>query len=976
MLKVGIDVGSTTMKAVALSEDNSLIYSDYQRHRSQIIEKGREMLTQMMQEIGDQEVSISLSGSAGMGLAEAASIPFVQEVYATRTAAKTFIPDTDTIIELGGEDAKILFLKHGLEVRMNGTCAGGTGAFIDQMATLLGISMEDMNDLSEKSTTIYTIASRCGVFAKSDIQPLINQGAKTEDIAASILLAVVNQTIAGLAQGRKIEGKVVYLGGPLTFIPRLRYFFDETIKTEGICPENSLYYVAMGSALSPGGKTMRISDIIKALEGYKGHSSFIKLDPLFQSEEEYKAFRERHQKASVPIRDPRTYTGRAYLGIDSGSTTIKTCLLAENGDLLLSRYSPNNGNPVQAIHSFLSTLYDDYPDITIAGSASTGYGEDLMKTAFSLDYSLVETEAHFIGAKHFMSNVDFIIDIGGQDIKCFRIRDGVIDDIFLNEACSSGCGSFLQTFANALGKSAEEFASLAVTAKSPVDLGSRCTVFMNSQVKQAQKDGASVNDISAGLAISVVKNALYKVIRTANAEDLGRHIVVQGGTFLNDAVLRAFEMELGVDVVRPQIAGLMGAYGAALYSKLMAKRNGLKKSSTISQEELDELTHTVKNVRCQGCTNHCLLTINSFGTKRRLISGNRCERPVTGKAPATADKYNLYAYKQELLESYRARKEGKRGTLGLPLALGIYELLPFYVTLFQSLGYDTVVSPFSSRDLYIHGQAAIPSDTVCFPAKLMHGHVQYLVEQKVDRIFIPCSSYNINEEKGNNHFNCPVVAYYGEVIKGNQDLEGIPLTLGYLSLEHKGHLAKRISELFGTTRRETIKAVDKAFAELAEYRRRITEKGEEIIRMARNEGRPIIVLAGRPYHTDPEINHGIDRMIVQLGASVITEDSIAPLTDKGSFGVLNQWTYHARMYDAARFVREEKDMNLVQLVSFGCGLDAVTTDEVRDILREKDKIYTQIKIDEITNLGAVKIRMRSLFAALEMEEENGEESIH
>ncbi|MBO8436021.1 MAG: 2-hydroxyglutaryl-CoA dehydratase, partial [Spirochaetes bacterium] len=477
-MKVGIDVGSTTMKAVALSEDNTLIYSDYQRHRSQIIEKGREMLDQMMQKIGDQEVSISLSGSAGMGLAEAAAIPFVQEVYATRTAAKTFIPDTDTIIELGGEDAKILFLNHGLEVRMNGTCAGGTGAFIDQMATLLGISMEDMNDLSEKSTTIYTIASRCGVFAKSDIQPLINQGAKTEDIASSILVAVVNQTIAGLAQGRKIEGKVIYLGGPLTFIPRLRYFFDEAIKTTGICPENSLYYVAMGSALSPGGKVMRISEIIKALESYKGHSSFIKLEPLFNSEEEYKAFSERHRKASVPIRDPRTYTGRAYLGIDAGSTTIKTCILAENGDLLLSRYSPNNGNPVQAIHSFLSTFYESYPDITIAGSASTGYGEDLMKTAFSLDYSLVETEAHFIGAKHFMDDVDFIIDIGGQDIKCFRIRDGVIDDIFLNEACSSGCGSFLQTFANALGKSAEEFASLAVTAKAPVDLGSRCTVFM------------------------------------------------------------------------------------------------------------------------------------------------------------------------------------------------------------------------------------------------------------------------------------------------------------------------------------------------------------------------------------------------------------------------------------------------------------------------------------------------------------------
>ena len=484
MLRIGIDVGSTTMKTVALGEDNALVYSDYQRHRSQIIEKGREMLSKMMESIGDEEVTISLSGSAGMGLAEAASIPFVQEVYATRTAAKTFIPETDTIIELGGEDAKILFLKHGLEVRMNGTCAGGTGAFIDQMATLLGIGMEDMNELSEKSTEIYTIASRCGVFAKSDIQPLINQGAKTEDIASSILVAVVNQTIAGLAQGRKIEGNVVYLGGPLTFIPRLRYFFDEAIKTKGICPENSLYYVAMGSALSPGGKVMKVSDVIKALESYRGKSSFIKLEPLFKSKEEYEEFKARHAKASVPVRDPRTYSGRAYLGIDAGSTTIKTCLLAENGDLLLSRYSPNNGNPVQAIHSFLSSLYDEFPDITIASSASTGYGEDLMKSAFSLDYSLVETEAHFIGAQHFMHDVDFIIDIGGQDIKCFRIRDGVIDDIFLNEACSSGCGSFLQTFANALGKSAEEFAKLAITAESPVDLGSRCTVFMNSSVKQ------------------------------------------------------------------------------------------------------------------------------------------------------------------------------------------------------------------------------------------------------------------------------------------------------------------------------------------------------------------------------------------------------------------------------------------------------------------------------------------------------------
>ena len=624
---------------------------------------------------------------------------------------------------------------------------------------------------------------------------------------------------------------------------------------------------------------------------------------------------------------------------------------------------------MQAIHSFLLFLYDNYPDISIAASASTGYGEDLLKSAFNLDYSLVETEAHFIGAKHFMHDVDFIIDIGGQDIKCFRIRDGVIDDIFLNEACSSGCGSFLQTFANALGKSAQEFAQLAITAKSPVDLGSRCTVFMNSSVKQAQKDGASINDISAGLAISVVKNALYKVIRTSNPDELGRRIVTQGGTFLNDAVLRAFEKELGLEVVRPTIAGLMGAYGAALYAQMMASRKGLRLSSIAGKEELESLKHTVKNVRCNGCTNHCLLTVNSFGMKRRLISGNRCERPITGMAPKKDDEYNVYAYKQELLASYRERKGGEKGTLGLPLALGIYELLPFYVTLFQSLGYDTVVSPFSTRDIYIHGQASIPSDTVCFPAKLMHGHVQYLVDQGVDRIFIPCSSYNIDENKGNNHFNCPVVAYYGEVIKGNQDLKGIPLTLGYLSLEHPDHLAKRIAELFSVRKRDARKAVDKAFSELAAYRRRITEKAEEVIRKSREEGRQIIVLAGRPYHTDPEINHGIDRMIVSLGASVITEDSIAPLSDKGSFSVLNQWTYHARMYDAARYISGQKDMNLVQLVSIGCGLDAVTTDEVKDILRKNDRIYTQIKIDEITNLGAVKIRMRSLFAAIEMEEE-------
>lgn len=970
MVKIGIDVGSTTMKVVALDENNSLIYSDYQRHFSQIIEKSKEMLSSLEDAIGDQEIEISLSGSAGMGLAEATGIPFVQEVYATRNAAKEFIPDADAIIELGGEDAKILFLTGGLEVRMNGTCAGGTGAFIDQMATLLGIERDDIDKLSEKATVLYTIASRCGVFAKSDIQPLINQGAKTEDIAASILVAVVNQTIAGLAQGRKIEGKVIYLGGPLTFIPRLRYYFDKELNTHGICPKNSLYYVAMGAALTAGSAKMKLSDVQNKLSNYKNKSSFIKLAPLFKDEEEYKEFSSRHSKATVKTADVSSYKGKAYLGIDAGSTTIKTCLLTEDGRLLLSRYQTNNGNPVAVIVDFLKQLYNDYPDIEIASSASTGYGEDLLKAALSLDYSLVETQAHFKGARFFLPDVDFIIDIGGQDIKCFKIRDGAIDDIFLNEACSSGCGSFLQTFANALGKTSEEFAKLAIYAKNPVDLGSRCTVFMNSSVKQAQKDGASINDISAGLAISVVKNALYKVIRTANASELGKNIVVQGGTFLNDAVLRAFELELGHNVIRPTIAGLMGAYGAALYAKDKAVKNKLDRSSIIRLDDLVKMEHKVSTTRCNGCTNHCLLTINSFGSGRRLISGNKCEKPITGKSQKESQSCNLYAYKQELLSEYQKPREnkGKRGSMGLPLALGVYELLPFYHTVFTELGYDVVVSPFSTRELYIKGQSSIPSDTICFPAKLMHGHIAYLVEKDVENIFIPCSSYNIDEEHGTNHFNCPVVAYYGEVIKGNQDLGNSNLILAYLSLDNERHIVKRLSETLSIEKREVKKAVRRGYQELAKYRLEVANKGAEILRKSREEGKRIIVLAGRPYHADPEVNHSIDRLIVQLGASVITEDSVSPLVQKHPVNVLNQWTYHARIYDAATYIAQQKDIELVQLVSFGCGLDAVTTDEVREILRREDKIYTELKIDEITNVGAVKIRLRSLFAALEEKE--------
>lgn len=973
MLKIGIDVGSTTMKIVALDEDNKPVYSAYERHFSEISKRSVLMLSALEKEIGDQKVTVSISGSAGMGLAEEANFPFVQEVYATRSAALTYLKDVDVIIELGGEDAKILFLTNGLEVRMNGSCAGGTGAFIDQMATLLGISRDDIDQLSSKATEIYTIASRCGVFAKSDIQPLINQGAKTEDIAASILVAVVNQTIAGLAQGRKIKGHVVYLGGPLTFIKSLRKYFDEALGLTGICPENSLYYVAMGTALAPGGKETTISSLIETIGNLKSEGSYVKLPPLFSDADDYRKFVERHKKASVPVRDVHQYSGNAYIGIDSGSTTIKCALISDDGELLLTRYSPNNGNPVQAVISFLGMIYEDFPNVRIKGSASTGYGEDLMRTAFNLDGSLVETVAHFLGAKHFLPDVDFIIDIGGQDIKCFKIRNGAIDDIFLNEACSSGCGSFLQTFANAIGKSSAEFAVLAIDAKNPVDLGSRCTVFMNSSVKQAQKDGASINDISAGLAISVVRNALYKVIRTTSKETLGKNIVVQGGTFLNDAVLRAFEKELGFDVIRPEIAGLMGAYGAALYA-MKLKKDDEKNSSIISKEELRELNPKLRSIRCQGCTNHCLLTINDFGGKRRLISGNKCEKPITGVKREADSSYNIYQYKQELLAEYMNEDgNGQRGTLGLPLALGLYELLPFYKTLFVHLGFRVIVSPVSSRDLYINGQSSIPSDTVCFPAKLMHGHVEYLKNKKVDTIFIPASSYNVDEEKGTNHYNCPVVAYYGEVIKGNQDLGDTKLILGYLSPDNEKHFTLRISELFGIPKREVKKAVKAAYEELKFYHERINEKADEIIYKARRENRRIIVLSGRPYHVDPEINHGIDRLIVSLGASVVSEDSIASKTKRNGVTVLNQWTYHARLYDAAKYVLDQKDMDLVQLISFGCGLDAVTSDEVRDILESGDKIPTQIKIDEITNLGAVKIRLRSLFAALDMKDN---ETIH
>ena len=972
MYRVGIDIGSTTIKVVVLDESGKIVFSKYERHLSEIIDKTRQMLEEILPVVGEEEVSIGISGSAGMGLATDCRIPFVQEVYATRNAAKHYIPDTDAIIELGGEDAKILFLTNGLEVRMNGSCAGGTGAFIDQMATLLGIGRDDMEYYASRATQSYVIASRCGVFAKTDVQPLINQGARIEDIAASILEAVVNQTIAGLAQGRKITGKVVYLGGPLTFIPTLRRKFDEALHTTGICPENSLYYVALGTALTKNYDRLTVSECIRRISAYSGEGKYVQFEPLFTDDEDYRRFRERHDRDCVESADPSAYMGKAYLGIDSGSTTIKMCIISEDGKLLLSRYSSNNGNPVQAVQSFLLSFYSDFPYIKLAGAASTGYGEDLMKAAFRLDCSLVETQAHFLGARFFMPDVDFIIDIGGQDMKCFKIRDESIDDIFLNEACSSGCGSFLQTFAVALGKSVSEFAQAAIKSRHPVDLGSRCTVFMNSSVKQAQKDGALLEDISAGLAISVVKNAIYKVIRASSAQALGQHIVVQGGTFLNDAVLRAFEKEIKADVIRPNIAGLMGAFGAALYAKRRSEAEGRSESSILSEGEIREFTHEVKSTKCQGCTNHCLLTINTFAGGRRLISGNRCERPVTKTKVTDPQLVDIYAYKEQLFDEYAEKHNpaAVRGTMGLPMALGMWELLPFWHTLFTDLGWDVVVSGHSNRDLYVRGQGSIPSDTVCFPAKLMHGHIEALLDKKVDAIFLPCSSYNVDEQKGTNHFNCPVVAYYAEVIHSNMDLRGTPFYYPYLSLESDRHLAKRLSETFNIPKRQVLKAVHHAFEELGEYHKKVVKRAEEIIERAHKDGKRIIVLCGRPYHVDSETNHGIDRLILSLGAYVISEDSISYKESFHDVNVLNQWTYHARLYDAAHYVLDHEDMDLVQFISFGCGLDAVTSDEVREILRQKDRIYTMIKIDEITNVGAVKIRLRSLFAALEEKKTN------
>ncbi|WP_428588861.1 acyl-CoA dehydratase activase-related protein [Sphaerochaeta sp.] len=969
-VKIGLDVGSTTMKCVVLDDQLNVLHTDYRRHYSQIPQTGVAMLSSLLPLLDGKQVYLAVSGSAGMGLSQNLKLPFVQEVYATRLAVNQFLPSSDVVIELGGEDAKILFLGTHMEVRMNGTCAGGTGSFIDQMASLLSVDQAELDQLAMQAKQSYSIASRCGVFAKSDVQPLLNQGADKADISLSILQSVVNQTIAGLAQGRPITGQVVYLGGPLTFLSSLRKAFDTTLGLEGICPTNSLFYVAMGSALMANEQSFELRNLIYSLEHYEVEKAFTSIPPLFEGTDAYETFKTRHAKARLVKADPAHYHGTAFLGVDAGSTTVKACVIDDQGRLLHSRYQANNGNPVQAVKEFLSSFLTTYPNIELVKSCSTGYGEHLIKNAFNFEYSLVETMAHYTSACAFLPDVDFIIDIGGQDIKCFKIVDGVIDDIFLNEACSSGCGSFLQTFSNALGYSPQEAAELAVKAQNPVDLGSRCTVFMNSSVKQAQKDGASVADIFAGLAISVVKNALYKVIRSTDPSMLGKHIVVQGGTFLNDAVLRSFEVELGCEVIRIDEAGLMGAYGCALFAKTQHQRF-VQEKTALSLAELQTFSHRTKTIHCKGCTNNCLLTVNTFDGERKLISGNKCDRIVSPQTFVNnPETLNIYAFKQQYLDRLSVGTN-ERGRIGLPLQLNFYEQMPFWQAFFTSLGFEVVMSPPSTRQTYLDGQSTIPSDTICYPAKLMHGHIMHLLNAKVDAIFYPCSSYNIDEEKGDNHFNCPVVAYYPEVLKHNMPMlqdSNIPFISDYLSLDNPRFLSKRLHQVlqpfFPVGKDEVKRAVKLAYQALKDYQMEVRNQALSIIEHARFKHWPIMVLCGRPYHVDSEVNHGIDQLLLQCQCAVLSEDSTAYLMPKEKRSVLNQWTYHARMYDAARYVTTQKDMQLIQLVSFGCGLDAVTSDEIRDILHATDKIYTQIKIDEIANLGAVKIRIRSLLSAL------------
>lgn len=984
LLHLGLDVGSTTVKLVVIGKNDSVLYSKYQRHYSDI----RKTIVQLVEEtyghFKEEDITAMVTGSGGMLVSQWLNLPFIQEVIASAGAVEKIIPDTDVAIELGGEDAKITYFKGGVEQRMNGTCAGGTGAFIDQMAALMQTDASGLNELAKNYKVIYPIAARCGVFAKTDIQPLLNEGAAKEDIAASVFQSVVTQTISGLACGKPIRGNVAFLGGPLYYLSELRTRFIETLNlsdNQVIFPDNSQLFVAMGAALAskslPSVHFRVLWEKLPALNEVTVHE-VERLRPLFIDEEELKEFSERHGRHTAKRRDISSFTGKCFLGIDAGSTTTKAVLTDENGQLLYSYYGSNEGSPLNSAVKIVREIYRKLPSgAYIANSAVTGYGEALIKTALCADIGEIETIAHYKAAESFLPGVDFILDIGGQDMKCLRIRNGIIDSIMLNEACSSGCGSFLETFAHSLNMSVEEFSKEALMAGNPVDLGSRCTVFMNSRVKQAQKEGASVGDISAGLSYSVIKNALLKVIKIRDPRELGKKIIVQGGTFYNNAVLRSFELISEREAVRPDIAGLMGAYGAAL---IAGERYTEGSQSTLLKEDrLSSLSTHVTLKRCSLCSNNCLLTINRFNDGRKFISGNRCERGA-GIEKKKDDIPNLYDYKYKRIFGYAPleREKAVRGTVGIPRVLNIYENYPFWFTFFTELKFRVVLSPRSSKKIYELGIETMPSESVCYPAKLVHGHIMSLADAGVKFIFYPCLPYEKKEQEfSDNHYNCPIVTSYPEVIKNNMDVlneNDIKFSNPFLPYDNKSRLIQRLYEElgdFGISKREIALAVEKAWLEEQKSRDDIRRKGEEVLEFLKRTGKKGVVLAGRPYHIDPEINHGIPNIITGFDMAVLTEDSVAHLgvVDK-PLRVVNQWMYHSRLYSAASFVRTQDNLELIQLNSFGCGLDAVTTDQVQEIMNSHEKIYTVLKIDEGNNLGAAKIRIRSLKAAIDERDKN------
>lgn len=979
--KLGIDIGSTTVKIAVLDDNNNILFSDYERHFANIQETLQSLLEKAVAELGEFEVYPVITGSGGLTLAKHLEVPFTQEVVAVSTALQDYAPQCDVAIELGGEDAKIIYFTNGIDQRMNGICAGGTGSFIDQMATLLQTDAMGLNEYAKNYKSIYPIAARCGVFAKTDIQPLINEGATKEDLSASIFQAVVNQTISGLACGKPIRGNVAFLGGPLHFLSELRQAFIRTLSLgpdEIIAPDHSHLFAAVGSAMNYSEDVcVPVEDIIARLKGkIKLEFEVERMEPLFENQFAYDEFTKRHSSHHVKTADIASYKGNCYLGIDAGSTTTKVALVDEDGNLLYSFYSSNNGSPLATTIKAIKEIYTLLPpEAKIVQSCSTGYGEALIKSALMLDEGEVETVSHFYAAAFFDPEVDCIIDIGGQDMKCIKIKNQTVDSVQLNEACSSGCGSFIETFAKSLNFTVQDFAKAALFANHPIDLGTRCTVFMNSKVKQAQKEGAEVADISAGLAYSVIKNALYKVIKISDPDDLGKHIVVQGGTFYNDAVLRSFEKITGVQAIRPDIAGIMGAFGAALIAR--ERYDGISESSMLSIDKINSLTYETKLTRCKGCTNSCHLTINKFSGGRQFITGNRCERGL-GKEKNKEKLPNLFDYKFHRLFDYEPLSEenATRGTVGIPRVLNMYENYPFWYTFFTKLGYRVVLSPQSSHKLYELGIESIPSESECYPAKLAHGHIMWLIKQGVKFIFYPCVPYEHNEYEGtNNHYNCPIVTSYAENIKNNVEelkSENIDFRNPFMSFESEEKISKRLVEEFSSyiPAAKIKSAVKAGWDEMMACRQDVRNKGEEVIAYLNETGKRGIVLAGRPYHVDPEVNHGIPELINSYGLAVLTEDSVAHLgTVERPLIILDQWMYHSRLYAAANYVKTVDNLDLIQLNSFGCGLDAVTTDAVNDILTKSGKIYTVLKIDEVNNLGAARIRVRSLIAALRVREQ-------